>query len=104
MELKEILNAMFVEKHLWQNISQEDKEKWFFVLNRNFSQEYPLIASFLNKKTQIVGLDYWFTVLKAINYIPKWAWPKRVAISEKKKLGINELEFRILKVINENNL
>ena len=49
-ELIDVANAMFTNKRNWVNISDEDKEKFFFIFNRYFSKKYTKKSQLLNNK------------------------------------------------------
>jgi hypothetical protein len=58
-ELIDVANAMFTNKTNWVNISDEDKEKFFFIFNRYFAKKYP-------EKSQLLNLKVIDKVFKAI--------------------------------------
>lgn len=76
-ELIDVVNAMFKQRNSWKNISKEDKEKNFFIINRFLSKKYPTKAQFLNIKTvdKSVSLDLWFNFMINEPY-PSWFWSK----------------------------
>ena len=49
-ELIDVANAMFTNKRNWVNISDEDKERNFFIFNRYFAKKYPEKSQLLNLK------------------------------------------------------
>jgi hypothetical protein len=51
MNFFDVLKAIF-DKRLWKNVSTDDKYKYFFLINRYLSIEFPVEIN----KCQIVGL------------------------------------------------
>ena len=93
-ELIDVANAMFTNKRNWINISDEDKEKFFFIFNRYFAKKYPEKSQLLNLKVidKVSALDLWFHFMSDKPY-PKWFWSK----SEKvEKSDITEKEYKLL--------
>lgn len=99
MTRKEILEAIFEKKSKYEFISDEEKQKWEFMLNRAFARKYPMVAFFLNKKeSNLIKLDYWFEFFKKENRIPGWAWGYEPKVDKLlKTLEINNFELHILK-------
>jgi hypothetical protein len=89
-----ITNAMFKTKSDWQYVTEEQKEKWFFIINRNFSKKYPEKAQLLNLKTidKVTALNLWYHFMLDKPY-PSWFWSKGES-TEKGK--ISEKEFKNL--------
>jgi hypothetical protein len=93
-ELIEVANAMFKDKKNWNLITEEDKEKFFFIFNRYFSKKYPDKSKLLNDKliNKVSAMDTWYLFMLDKPY-PKWFWSK----SEKKsKDDISELEINFI--------
>lgn len=95
-EIIDVANAMF-GKSDWNKITDEDKEKFFFIFNRYFSKKYPHEAQLLNLKTidKVVGMNLIFQFMKGKPY-PTWFWSKGEKID--KKSDISESEFKSLLV------
>ena len=95
-EIIDVANAMF-GKSDWNKITDEDKEKFFFIFNRYFSKKYPHEAQLLNLKTidKVVGMNLIFQFMKEKPY-PTWFWSKGEKID--KKSDISESEFKSLLV------
>lgn len=90
----EIANAMFRNKKDWYKITDDDKNKFFFIFNRYFAKKYPEKAQLLNKKNidKVSALDLWYYFMLEKPY-PKWFWSK----SEKAdKSEIPEKDFDLL--------
>ncbi len=79
MDFKEIVNCIFINKNKYWEISDEDKEKNFFIINRKFSRKYPNIADLFNNKNidKSLALDKWFYFFENQNKIPDWYWGKK---------------------------
>lgn len=92
-ELIDVANAMFRSKNKWNEITDEDKEKFFFIFNRYFSKKYPEKAQLLNLKTidKSSALDLWYYFMIDKPY-PKWFWSK----STKEKTIIPDTDFKLL--------
>ncbi len=99
MTRKEILEAIFEKKSQYEFISDEDKQKWEFMLNRAFARKYPMVAYFLNKKeSTLIKLDYWFEFFKKENRIPGWAWGYEPKVNKiLKTLEVSSFELELLK-------
>lgn len=98
-EIIDVANAMFKFKNDWiysndrKKVSDEDKEKFFFIFNRYFSKRYPQKAQFLNLKTidKATAMDLWFHFMKTQPY-PDWFWSK----SPKQEKAMPEKEYKQL--------
>jgi hypothetical protein len=94
-ELIDIANAMFKNKKDWVNISEDDKEKFFFIMNRYFSKKFPDKSQLLNLKNinKATALDLWYYFMLDKPF-PKWFWSKSTLKSEKPE--IIEKDFNLL--------
>lgn len=92
-ELIDVANAMFKNKRDWINITDEDKEKFFFIFNRYFSKMYPEKSQLLNLKNinKVSSMDLWYYFMLNKPY-PKWFWSK----SAKEKPIIPDKDFKLL--------
>jgi hypothetical protein len=70
-----ISKIIFGDRSKWNQITDKDKEKFFFVFNRYFSKKYPDLSILLNDKTQdkSMGMDLIFNFFKNKPY-PDWFW------------------------------
>jgi len=77
-----ISKCMFQERRNWKFVTDEQKESFFFIMNRYFSKKYPELSQLLNDKftDKALGMDLWFQFMENKPY-PKWFWSK----SEKNK-------------------
>ena len=89
-----ISKAMFQNRGDWKFVSQEMKEKYFFIFNRYFSKKYPKMAQLLNDKNinKSISLDLWFNFMSDKPY-PKWFWSKS---QEKKIESTSKGDFELL--------
>lgn len=92
-ELIDVANAMFRNKSDWEKITDEDKEKYFFIFNRYFSKMYPEKSQLLNLKNinKVTSMDLWYHFMLKKPY-PKWFWSK----SEKPKSVISDKDIKLL--------
>lgn len=89
-----ISKAMFQNRGDWKFVTQEMKEKYFFIFNRYFSKKYPKMAQLLNDKNinKSISLDLWFNFMSDKPY-PKWFWSKS---QEKKIESTSKEDFELL--------
>lgn len=88
-----ITNAMFKDKENWNFVTDDQKEEFFFIINRLLSKRFPEKSQLLNLKTidKISGLDLWYHFMKNKPY-PSWIWSK----SEKEKPLIPDNDYKLL--------
>jgi hypothetical protein len=93
-EIIDIANAIFTKKSEWINITDEDKEKFFFVFNRYFAKKYPEKAQLLNLKNidKVSAFDLWYQFMLDKPY-PKWFWSKA---EKSEKPDIVEKDYKLL--------
>lgn len=75
-ELIDIFNAM-IKRGNWEAITEDDKNKNFFIFNRYFSKKYVEQAQLLNLKNidKVVGMELWYQFMKNQPY-PSYFWSK----------------------------
>ncbi len=92
-----IVDFIFKNKNEYKKLSNEDKEKFFFIINRKFARAFPTHAQFFNKKSidKSNALDIWyqFFIKKGIKGIPSWYWTPKKSAKEKSIATKNEIEF-----------
>jgi len=80
-EFTHVVDFIFKNRDKYNNLTDEDKERNFFIINRKFARQYPIHANFFNKKgnDKATALDIWFSFFykKRINGIPQWYWYKK---------------------------
>ena len=61
-ELIDVFNAIIKNRDKWVSITDEEKSKNFFIINRYFCKIYPDKAQLLNIKNidKIMAMDIWF--------------------------------------------
>ena len=94
-ELIDVFNAM-IKRGNWEAITEDDKNKNFFIFNRYFSKAYPKQAQLLNLKNidKVVGMELWYQFMKTEPY-PSYFWSK----SEKNdKPALAPKDYRMLLV------
>lgn len=72
-----VTNVMFKNHSDWKYITDDQKNKYFFIINRLLSKKYPVISQLLNDKLidYTVGMNLIFQFMKDKPY-PKWFWSK----------------------------
>lgn len=89
----------------WESITDDDKEEFFFIINRFLSKKYHTKSQLLNEKliNKVSAMDTWFIFMQSQVY-PKWFWSKSDDISEKLKPQISEKEIISLSTHLELNI
>lgn len=86
-DFRNIINFMFKDREKYEKVSDEEKTKNFFIINRKFARAYPIHAEFFNKKNidKPSALDIWYSFChkKRFNNIPQWYWGKKAASKSK---------------------
>jgi hypothetical protein len=92
-ELIDVFKAL-VSKSDWSKITDDDKIKNFFIINRYMSKKYLERAQLLNLKTidKVSALDLWHYFIKDKPY-PNWFWSKG---EKAKKSEIPDKDYRLL--------
>lgn len=107
-----ITNCLFKDKHNWQFVSPEQKEQFFFPINRLLSRRYPQLAHLLNNKfsDKASALDCWFYFMMDKPY-PSWMWKKnqkqqkeQVFQEVAREHDINAKDLPLLKVLAHEQL
>ena len=89
MELFDFIKVLFEKPAEWPKVTNYEKSKFFFMLNRICSIQYPVQANMFNNikvsKTDVA--DYWQENLRKIfKRTPEWVWPKKKAEAKTAKL------------------
>jgi len=93
--LLSIFKCMTSNKKDWVRVTDEQKEKYFFIVNRNFSKKYPKNAQLFNSKNidKVSCMNLWFHFMLDKPY-PKWFWSKGNDNKDKPKLS--KKDFNLL--------
>jgi len=93
-ELIEVVNTLIKNKKNWVNILDDDKEQFFFIINRLLSKKYPEKAQLLNHKNidKATALDTWYYFMMDKPY-PNWFWSKS---NKESKKEINKTDYKLL--------
>jgi cupin superfamily acireductone dioxygenase involved in methionine salvage len=91
--ITDVFNAMIRNWENYYELSFEDKEAYFFILNRYFSKIYPEKAQLLNDKLvdKASCMDIWFEFMKSQPY-PKDFWSKSENVANKKEKDVKKAE------------
>lgn len=87
MELFETINAMFSKREAFEKLTQHERGRHFFMVNRLFAIKYPVQAQFFNHIKIHPGqaVTYWAdTVGKMFTRTPGWMFVKTKKEKEKK--------------------
>ena len=92
-ELIDVFNALIKNRDKWVSITDEEKSKNFFIINRYFSKIYPDKAQLLNSKNidKVMAMDTWYYFMLNKPY-PRDFWSK----SEKTNSELSDKEFKML--------
>ena len=91
MNFIEIIDRIFVNKNLYDQVSDKDKIDSFFKINRKLGKGYPEIAKKFNNYhiDKASAIDIWRDFFKDSYGIPAWYWDKKkdnkVEIKKSKK-------------------
>jgi hypothetical protein len=93
-EIIDVANALFKDRNKWKDITDEDKNKFFFIFNRYLAKKYTENSQLLNHKEidKVSSFDLWYYFLLDKPY-PKWFWSKdenkvKSKISDKEKVNL----------------
>ena len=93
-ELIDVVNAMFTNKDRWKSISNEDKEKNFFIINRYMCKKFTDKSKLFNDKliNKVSAMDTWYIFMMDKPY-PKWFWSKSEVKKEKPIISEDEMNY-----------
>lgn len=92
MELFDVIDVMFTNHAKWVDVTNYDKKKHYFMINRMMSIQYPLQANALQhlKTNQIGVVEFWFNFISSnYNYKPKWLYTKAKKNEKAKKAKVS---------------
>jgi len=95
----EITKIIFEHPENWENISNADKRKFYFVINRRFAIQYPMQANALQhiKINQAGAIDFWKNFLsKQYNRTPSWMYIKGVKKAKVKKEAKTNISEKLI--------
>jgi len=97
-EMKHVVDFILKDKSNFKNLSDEDKEKFFFIVNRKFARKYPKHAEFFNVKgiDKASAIDIWYSffIKERTTNIPDWYWFKQApSKKQKSSLKSDEIEY-----------
>ena len=94
--LLSIFNCIFKNRENWKHVTDTQKEKYFFIMNRLFSKKFPEKSQLLNNKLidSVSAMDTWYLFFLDKPY-PKWFWSKS---SSKTKSEIDDKDILNLMV------
>jgi hypothetical protein len=76
--LSDIMKMIFTDRKSFQNLSDEDKSKWGFIVNRMLSKKYPEYAQKLNIRqgdfTMILNLWWLYIGYRPDRNYNRWIW------------------------------
>lgn len=96
MELFDILKTMFTDPVEYSKISNYEKQKYYFILQRRFSVQFPMQANALQhlKINASQVIDFWQRFLrKQYKFVPNWIYVKgikKAKESKEKKTDISD--------------
>ena len=93
-----VSKCMFQDRKDWIYVTDQQKEKWFFIINRNMSKKYPYLAQLLNDKSidKVSGMNLWFHFMEGKPY-PKWFWSKGEKSKDNSQFSDKEIESLLSK-------
>jgi len=93
-------NIIFKDKEKYKFITDIDKERNFFMLNRKFAYKDIKKAQFFNSKNvdKPSSLDVWFSIFNKSTNIPGWYWQTKAKKSTKIRPKFKKEEIEDLKI------
>lgn len=102
-----IVDFIFKKQSDYKKLSSEDKEKFFFIINRKLARKYPVHAQFFNKKSidKSNALDIWyhFFVKQGAKGIPNWYWGNKNKSKKEKSILKKEEYIKICNIFDVTN-
>jgi len=88
-------NIIFKDKDKYRFITDDDKERNFFILNRKFAYKDIKKAQFFNNKNinKPSSLDIWFAIFGSTTNIPGWYWQTKINKTTKIKSKFKKEEI-----------
>jgi hypothetical protein len=88
MELFDLTKIIFEKPGEYQDITPGEKRKWFFLINRRFSIQFPMQANALQhlKINQAGVVDFWQNFMrKMYSKTPGWMYTKGIKKAKEDK-------------------
>lgn len=101
----DIAKLMFEKPNIYRNeVFEAHKKRHFFLLNRRFSIQFPLVAEQFNKMgvNSARALDYWQTVAEKFKKVPNFFYISAKS-TEKKEKPLYEPKEEVVKKFLEVN-
>jgi hypothetical protein len=97
-----VFNALTKERDNWKYVTDEQKEKFSFIINRGLSKIYTNESYLVNLKGSSNVLDIWYYFLekKPLSLYIKKFWSKEVINKENDKYSSKDIDL----LINYTNL
>jgi len=92
-------NIIFKNKDKYKFITDDDKERNFFILNRKFAYSDVKKAQFFNNKNidKSSSLDIWFNIFSKSTNVPSWYWKTKLKKSTKSTSKFKKVEIEDIK-------
>ena len=110
--LKKVVDSLIINRSSYRELTKDEKELNFFIINRYLSKKFPIFAQKMNIKSidKSLALDIWFIHLgkeiksgKINNSFFRWFWSKSKKKSNNLPPKDNYLLLNKLK-INQSDL
>lgn len=88
MELFDVIDCMFQNHSAWSEVTNYDKKKHYFMINRILSIKFPVQANTLQhlRINQVAVVDFWFYFISSqFNRKPSWLYTKTSKKKDTKK-------------------
>jgi len=96
--LKDILNLIFINRKDFKTLTDDEKTKWGFIVNRMLSKKYPEYAQKLNVRQGDWGmvLNLWWVYIgyRPDKYYYTWVW-------ESGKKGKSKIDKKTIDLIHQ---
>lgn len=88
-----ITNTIFRNKNDWEWVTDQQKETYFFIINRMFCKMYSTKSQLFNIKNidKVSSMNLWYQFMLNKPY-PKWFWSK----SNKDIQKVSDKDFNLL--------
>jgi hypothetical protein len=103
MDFIQIVDSIFKNKKNYSSVSDEEKNKNFYIINQKFSAGYVKQAQFFNSKfmDKASALDFWNLFFRSKQGIPSWYWQAKAKKSEEKTKKISTADRKLFLQYNE---